>query len=373
MVCFCKNTMATLQLAMPQLNVSATADLGVQLYPISAWLARFGLPAAPWQPNPAWLDLQLPSISLNANAMATISAFAQLRAMVLAQCGIDLLVPAQATAFARLAATLQARLSAALSAQAGATAGTALALNASAWLQLSATLTACARIQEALALGLLPTPPPGPSLAIWRPFLVRLRALLPIIAASSQLGLDLSADFAAQLSAMLRVMLGITLPAFPPASLMLMANLTAALSAVAQIRLALGVDPLVIGLPRVQAMVAARVQALVTAIQASLGLNLASLLALLPTLPVPEYSASLMAPAAVVTAALRINPTAIAAINWNVPPVPSLPILAVGLPVAAFTEQLNAALSLTASVAPCGAQCDAAALMSASTKAAAVA
>jgi hypothetical protein len=80
-----------------------------------------------------------------------------------------------------------------------------------------------------------------------------------------------------------------------------------------------------------------------------------------------------MAPPAVVNAAVRINAAALASINWNIPAMASLPILSLGLPVAAFTEQLNAALSLRASAVPCGSQCDAAALLRASDAAAAVA
>ena len=360
MVCFCHNTMTRLQLALPRLDIAADFDLDVrfaaELQLIANWLASFGLPAPPWQPDELWLELELPSLSLDASAMATISAFAQLRADMLAQFGIDLLIPGQAGAAVRLVATLQARLSAMLSAD------LSLSVNASAWMRLSATLTAVAQVEAALALGLFPAPPPGPPLAVWRPFLLRLRALLPMIAASVQLGIDLTADVSAQLSAMLRVMLRISLPALPTASLSLMASLTAAFSAVAQLRLALGIDPLEIGLPAVQAMVTARVAATAQLVQSSLGFSLEALLALLLRLPRLEFSASLMAPPAVVTAAMSINASALAAIDWQVPVAASLPVLGIGLPVLALTAQLNAALDLSASLSPCGV-CDAAALL----------
>lgn len=360
MVCFCKHTMGQLQLALPRLDVSAELDLALaaDMQGIFNWLGMLGLPAAPWQPDELWLDIELPTLSLNASAMATISAFAQLRASLLAQFGIDILIPGQANAFARLTATLNARLSAMLEANIG------LSLNASAWMELSATLTAVAQVEAALSLGLFPSPPAlGPPLALWRPFLFRLRALLPLISASIQLGLTLSAELAVELSAMLQVMLRIQLPAFPTASLSLMANLTAALSAVAQINASLGIDALTIGLPAVRAMVQARLTATARLVESGTGLSLSALLALLlRLLPQMEFCATLMAPPAVVNAAMSINAQALASMNWNVPLAANLPVLSIGLPVVSFTAQLNAALGLSASAAPC-VICDAAAVL----------
>ena len=366
MVCFCKQTMEQLQLALPRMDVAASATLSadaqmqaqVQMQALANWLGRFGLPAAPWEPDEAWLDLELPTISLSASAMATLSAFAQLRAGALAL-GIDLLVPGQANAFARLAATLDARLSAMLAVSASGTVSLLAGLNPSALAQLSATLTATAQVQAALDLGIFPTPPAGPPLSVWRPFLVRLRALLPMIAVAGQLGLSLSANLAVELGAMLRVMLRIPMPVMT-ASLSAMASLTAALAAVAQIKLSLGIDdPLALGLPKLQLMVAERVAVTASAVQQSLGLTLAELLALLPRV---EYCPTLMAPPAVVQAAVALK---LPPLTWQVPAVADLPVLSVGLPVVAFAAQLKAALGLSAALSPCGGGCDAAALLGA--------
>ena len=366
MVCFCHHTASRLQLILPQLsvdlNVSLDIALAVEVRAIASWLASFGLPAAPWQPDEAWLDIELPTLSLSASAMATISAFAQLRADVLAQFGIDLLIPGQANAFIRLVATLNARLSAMLSLDASL--GLSLAVTANAWVKLSAILTATAQVEAALALGLFPTPPAlGPPLSQWRPFLVRLRALLPLIAASIQLGLDLTADISVQLAAMLRVMLRIQLPTLSLPSLTLSASLTAAFSAVAQLRLSLGIDPIEIGLPAVQLMVAERVSVTARLVESSLGISLSMLLELLLQLPRLEFCATLMAPPEVVRVAMSINATALASINWQVPVTASLPVLSVGLPLISLTAQLKAALGLSASLTPCGSSCDAAALL----------
>ena len=193
-----------------------------------------------------------------------------------------------------------------------------------------------------------------------------LRALLPIIAVSSQLNLNMTENISAQLAAQLRVMLAIRMPAIPPASLQLMASITGALTAMAQIQAALGVsDVLALGLPRVQVMVTERVNATVQAVQSATGMSLPSLLSLLNLLPRQPLSPATTATQAVVAAAMRINASALAAVNWQVPAVSALPVLSVGLPVVAFAAQLNAALGLTVSASPCGGTCDAAALMQA--------
>ena len=365
MSCMCKKTMSALFVALPQIGISAQASasasmniaLSADLQALARLLAAMGLPAPPWTPNPAWLTLPLPRLALNASAMATISAFAQLRADVLAQFGIDLLVPGQAAGFARLAATLQARLAAMLAVNAN------LGLTSTAWMQLAATLSATLQVQEALNLGLLPAPPaPVPQMSLWREFLALLASLLPIIAVSSQLGLNMNANISAQLAMAVRAMLQIRLPVFPPASLALMASITASLSAIAQLRASLGIDPLALGLPAVHLMVSERVALTARAVQTATGMPLPSLLSLLNLLPRPDFSPANMATPATVAAAMNINATALAAVNWQVPAIASLPVLSVGLPVTAFAAQLNAAMGLSASAALC-ATCDSAALM----------
>jgi len=356
--------MTRLQLALPSLSASASLSAGASLSAtasisglgaLAAWLAKNGLPASPWQPDPAWLNSQLPKPTLNASAVATLQAFAQLHTLA-QSLGMNLMVPAQATAFARLAATINARLTA-MSGQLGAS-----PVNAAAWIHLSAAVSASAQVSAAARLGLFPpgmaVPPMGPPLSLWRAFLAALRDLLPVIAIATQLKLDLSANLSDQLAPMLRVMLRIPMPQIS-ATASLMASLTAALSAVAQLRATLGVEPLEMGVPAIRAMVSEHVSATVGLVEQSARCSLAELLGLLPKI---EYCPTLMAPPAVVNAALSMN---LPPLTWQVPPMASLPVLSVGLPVAAFCAQLKAAMNLQAAVAPCGSGCDAAALMAA--------
>ena len=356
--------MAALGSAMLSLNASAELDLRAKAaIDVNMWLAGRGLPSAPWNPNPGWLALQLPKVALSAQALATISAFAQLRAAALATLGLDLNNPASATAFARLVATLSARLSAGAGLPSFGMGAGLPSFDAGGWLQLSATLKAIASIQEALSAGLLPSPPSLP-LGPWRPFLLNLSGLAPLISASSQLGLNLSASFAAELSAALKAMLAIQMPAMSSAALTIAANLTGALDAVAHIGATLGISPMKLGLPAVSAMVSARLQATAQMVQSGLGLSLSALLALLLRLPSIAFSPASLATDAVVSAAMSINTSAIASMNWNVPVAVSVPVLRVGLPTISLLAQLKSALGLSASTGPC-AVCDAQTLLSA--------
>jgi hypothetical protein len=402
MVCFCRNTVAQMQQALAQLQgaappgagvaaattPTATATAGVSaglpglpaagtlgagattlpplppatamaaqaLRNIAAALAPAGPPAPPWQPNPSWQNLTLPTPALSPQAMATISALAQLRADALQQLGIDLLNPAQAQAFSRLAATALARL------QQLAQAGVPPIINASAWASLAQTNAAATQVQQALGLGMLPSPAPPPPLAPWQPLLRQLQALAPLIAAAKQLGMDLAGNLAQQLASALRPLLQVPMPALPPTSQMLAGSMVGALAPISQLRQAFGVDPLAQGLAAMQQMVANHVQQVSAAVTAQTGQTPAALAALMQRLPTPVMSPATLAAPAVVAAAQQISPPALQALNWAVPPASALPVLSTGMPVMALTTQMQAALGISPAARPCGSGCDAAAL-----------
>jgi len=355
MGCFCHKSL--LSLPLPSLDISASVVLPGMNIPLglSAYLNAAGLPAEPWQPDPAWLSLALPQLQLSLQAVATISAMASLRAQVLAQFGIDLLIPGQAMAMARIVATMNARLSAMVD------------INPLGWLQLARLNAAIDEVNLALSLGLLPpspsmmlslTVPGGIPMPRWGNFLALLRALAPMIAATAQLNVSLSAT--AELAAALRVMAKLSLPALVAPQFM--ASLTAALSAVASLQASLGVSPLTLGFPAIQLRVQARLAALLPTLSARFGVNvslpnlLALLLSLLPKLPVIPTT---FATSAVVQAAMRAQ--AMAALNWQVPPM--IAAVQIGLPTCALVAQLQAALGITAVLpSPCGSSCDAAKL-----------
>ena len=91
-------------------------------------------------------------------------------------------------------------------------------------------------------------------MSAWHALLAALRSLVPLIAASSQLGLTMDASFSAQLAVALRTLRAISLP---PIRFSAMAQLAASLSAVARLRQSLGIDPLQAGMAAVRAQIAA--------------------------------------------------------------------------------------------------------------------
>ena len=366
MSCFCKNALGPLQLALPGLSVSASLSVALPgakvALSLSDWLGARGLPAAPWAPDLAWLEIELPSLRLSASAMATISAFAQLRASVMAQFGLDLMVAAQAQAFARLAATASARLSAMLSANVGL--GLGLGINAMPWQALASLNFAIGQLEAALSLGLFANLSAYGAFPNFAAFLAALMALLPVIAVSLQMNLALNASLSATLSASIRAMLAISMPSIPAVNLSLMATLTATLSAIASLQASLGISPLQVGFPGVQAMLSARLAVLLPQVSAALGLNLSlpNLLALLPALP---YCPTMAVTAPVVQMAASINAQAVASMNWQVPSLGAVALLNIGLPVCALSAQLSAALGINAALsAPCPI-CDAGAVFKA--------
>ncbi len=393
MFCICKTSMTQLQLKLPLLGFPAPGiappaavtlpSLAQDIQALAAWLASQGLPAPAWVPDPVWIGLKLPALPLPPAAMATISAFAQLRASVQAQLGIDLAVPGQAAGFVQMVLSLQARLNA-LVAKFPSLGAPVLPLmpmgapgaavpSAMSWSVLAALMNAAKAVLAALTQGLLPVPPIVPPhlpphlppLGPFRPFLAQMHPLLPVIAASSQLGINLSENITAQLAPMLKVMAQIKLPAFSPPALNLLANLTGTLSSVAQLSAGLNVDPLALGMAAIRQMVGAMLAELAKAIEAALGTTPAAIVAQLPLLPKPAFSPALMITAPVVQAAMAINAPALAALTWPVPAVSALPVLSVGLPAISMAAQMQAALGVSVAAAPCMAGCDAAALLAA--------
>jgi hypothetical protein len=389
MGCFCHATVAVLASHLPALNAAPVTDAPTDqpggaaphagaetAMALAHWLAARGLPAEPWRPDPAWLERPPPMPRLPASAIATISALAQLRAQVLAQFDLDLLVEAQVRGLARIVATMNARLGPELEARLGGPA----AIDPLGWTRLATLNSAIDQVRAALQQGVLtPQPeqtramtmPGGVPIGQWGALLRPLRLLAPLIAASLQL--DASVNDTARIAAALKALAHISLP--PLAVPELMASLSAALAATAALQASLGLAPLQAGLPEVRARVHAKLATLLTALSNRLGHDLtparqsqgtapettpqARMLAQLPKLPVVPSS---LATADVVHLAVQAEP--LAALNWQVPA--SLPVVQIGLSTCTLAAQMQAALGVQAVLpAPCRAGCDAARLMGA--------
>lgn len=372
MGCFCRVSVALAQQQLALLAAPPGGELpGAAIaIAVSGFFAARGLPAAPWQPDPAWLDQPLPTPQLSVSAIATISALVQLRVQALEQFGIDLLIPAQASGFSRVVATMNARF-AEMSASG---AGSPTAVATAAWVQLAQLNAAVDHVQAVLQAGLLaPSPaqmlelamPGGLPIGQWGALLRPLRLLAPLIAAALQLGADV--QDVATLAAALKQLGRVSLPVLAMPELV--ADLNATLSALASLKASLGAAALAAGFVAMQQSVQAKLDILIAALSAQFGMPLAELpgaaaqsplaglMAMLPKLPV--------APGQLATSAsvrLALQAQALAAVSWNVPAI--LPTIAIGFATCSLAANMQAALGIEAVLsAPCGGSCDAAALM----------
>ena len=257
MGCFCHKSLLSLGALLPSLDISASLALPGMGIPLglSAYLNAAALPAEPWMPDPGWLTLPLPQLKLSMQAVATISAMASLRAQVLAQFGIDLLIPGQAMAMARIVATLNARMS--LMAN----------INPLAWLELARLNAAIDQVNLALSLGLLlPSPSMMLSLTVpggiipmprWTSFT---RAAEGAVPDDRRHRARLHRQPVGNLHGALRRGAAHHGPAVAPRARSprdRWRGLTAALSAVASLQASLGISPLMLGFPAIQLRVQA--------------------------------------------------------------------------------------------------------------------
>jgi hypothetical protein len=313
---------------------------------VAAWLGARLLPAAPWQPKPEWADLQPPAPQMPPAAMATISAIALLRTLAIAQLGADPLLPGAATALARVVTTLNARLPA-ISAQEAA----AVSLP---WERLAAISEASAQVELAASSGLFALPaarmqaylaPGGRPMQEWDGLLDRITALLPLIAAATQLGPEMTEP--GRLAEAMRQIKSVTTPKLADPALV--ARLTGLFDSLQRLRTTLGIEPTQVAYAEVAELVQAK------AVLAA---------AMIPPGAQPPRVArnpTLLAPPAVVQAAMSPGIAELAALAWRVPPAESLPALAHVLPVAALVKALPAGASVQKQ--PCAQGCDSASLM----------
>jgi len=346
--CFCKGL-----LKIPPINIAANLHMSASARAAAALNEQLtlGLPGFPGPP----FAFTLPRLSLSASAAANLAAYAQLHAQAMARLGIDLRLPLGLTALARLTATLNARLSMLAN----------LNLNFGPWLQLAllnritvsltAAFNAALSLSASAALNIHLFPPSWGGL--------HLGTLSMMMNASAQIGLGASANVAASFTAMVQAIARLNL-ALP--NLSLVCNLSAGFSAIAQLGSSLGINPLQIGFPAVQAMVAANFSAMV-ALAARLGINLSVGIPNLLTIPslVAAIQASLTA---TLRAVLAFNFSAVASLN-----VAASASLGVGLAVTALAANMSAALGINvAASVPCPI-CDARAIVAAAGAVSAVA
>lgn len=341
------------QARRPDTAAQASADQQAEAVSnVASWLSARALPAPPWQPDPKWLAAKLPTPRLGPGEMATLSLLGTLRKQTEAL-GIDLLQPEQSVRLNRMIATMNARVRT--------LAQSVPPPDAAPWQQLAARSEAADAVQQAAKAGLLDlTPeqeeayaqPAGRPMQQWLPVLRQVRALAPLVAAASQLGVPLDAAEQApeRIGEAVRRLRGLTPPA--PEEPLYLGRLSSMLSALGRLRQSLGVDPVEDGYAATEQMVAAKTAAAAKLLRGRPA----------PSKPIP-YCPTTIAPPAVLQAAASDGMRKLADIGWKVPPADALPVLRNSLPATAIAGQLAALGQDPVRKAPCGQDCDAAKIM----------
>ena len=356
MGCFCHSTVSAMQQVLQQADdAPPPAQRGPAAQAVTAaarHLAARALPAPPWQPDAEWLDEPLPEPQTDPAGVATLSALATLRHQAQEQLGIDPLQPAQAKPFRRIVATLNARLTELASTKPS---------DPAPWQQLAEQSEAAEQVRQAAESGMLdPSPeqheaytrPAGRPMRQWLPLLRQVRALAPLIAATTYLGenLDDPADLPARLAAAVRPLRSLALP--PLADAFAAGQLLALLSALDRLQRSLGTSPLQLGGREARALVDQQVA------------EAARVLPQQPSQNELPYCPSTFAPAAVVEAMRSPAAVQLAAIRWNVPSISELPVLHSGLLATALAQAMTSILPQPpVRQTPCAAGCDAARIM----------
>lgn len=362
MGCFCRLTMAPLAAQLEKLSqgtppedtpvaepTAAQQQAANKVAAVSNWLAARGLPAAPWRPDPAWRQVQLPTPKMTPGALATISGLLHLRAQALSQAGTDLLDPGQAEAFRRVIATMNQRLRQAPPPD----------VDTQQFTSLAQQNDDADQVAEALKSGLLePSPendglynsPAGVPMRDWGGLLRPLRQLAPLIAAVRHLGAD--EEDPEPLADALRKLARVKLPKLEQPERL--RQLVRALSARQRLQDSLG-DAL---LQKGPAAMLQKIQQKQAALAQALGEETPE--QVVRKLPRRAVTPTTLATPAVVQAAQRMQK--LAAVTWKVPE--NLPLVDEGLAACHAIGQIARALaSSPIRPAPCGSQCDAAALL----------
>lgn len=329
------------------LDIRASATVQTRLVAAaSAWLTARSLPAAPWQPDPAWLDLALPTPPLPAAALGVIMALVQASLTSRAGFRIDLATAAGVRDLTRLVATLNLRQDALL----------AMAADLRPWSELAALNAQVDTVRAAVTAGVFAsgpelTPPglPEPAFGVWQPFIAKITALAPLVAISRLLTVDLSTPAGlGSLGALLQTLAAINLPVLADATLV--SQVIARASAIERLTLSLGRSPVGYPIERVVAAVNAKVSAVASALPPTLQLSATGVLLNAPV-RLPNPSALVNAITVGDASRLTVKP-----LNWNVPKFDELPLLTSGVPAMAVAGLLGPGVIRAT---PCGQACDA--------------
>lgn len=153
---------------------------------VSDWLAAHWLPAPPWQPDPEWMETELPDPPMEPQALSVIIGMIQAQQACEATMGVDATQPDQVSKLARIVGTLNRRMRDLQWVEE----------EAAPWQRLATRNDQIDSVRDAIEKNVFVPPPPDeeeePPFQPWRPLFVKLKALAPLVAVAQLLRLDFS-------------------------------------------------------------------------------------------------------------------------------------------------------------------------------------
>ena len=310
---------------------------------IHEWLSSRLLPARAWEPDPDWMDVDLPDPPMPPEALGVLVNLVQTYRTTQDELQLDLTDPEAASKLTRIVATLNRRTPI-LEALADDRPWEQVALYND---QIEAVHDAVVNNVIGNAQEVADTPPVSP----WRPLIRKLRALAPLVAVAGLTEIDpADTDALAQLVRKLRA---VALP--PLEDPVLVLRTISRLSAVARLRSSFGADPRTVPFERVKRALERKA----AAVQAMLPENIRMEDGNLVGMPLHEANPSQLVNADIIEQAQKIVPDQM---RWQPPPRDELDLLTVAAPVLALTRAMTAIGPSPIRTSPCGHTCDAGAV-----------
>ena len=351
MGCFCMEAVQSLQddeePAEPEKEQPPPEDETVAA--VGNWLAARWLPALEWTPDPEWLEAKVPDPPMPPEALGVLIGLVQAcQAGQMMQ--LDLTEPEQAPKLARIVGTLNRRMQDVAWVE----------QDTRPWDKVAALNDQADSVRAAVVQGVFPEQPeaePEPPIAPWRPLIVKVKALTPLLAVGQMLGLDL-ADVEApeQLAKLVRNLRRVRLP--PLENPVLVLRVIARLNAIARIKASFGADPRRVPFERVVSALERKMEAVRQMLPEQVQLEDGQLVGMPPKQPNPSQLIN----ADILEAAQKIKPRTLEQLDWRPPPSDQLDLLTTGAPVMTLARLMATLGTPPVRTGPCGRQCDAAAV-----------
>lgn len=356
MGCFCQETVRALRpdhaLEQPKdqsKDQPAPTDPDDVIPAVSDWLAARWLPAPAWEPDPEWIETELPDPPMEPAALSVIIGMIQAQQACETHMAVDATDPDQVSKLARIVGTLNRRMDDLAWIEEDATP----------WQSLAARNDQIDTVRAAVEQGVFAPPPDEkePPFAPWRPLFAKLKALAPLVAVAQLLKLDFSETAAPdRLAEKVRALRQVKLPKLE--NPMRVMRVIARAQAITRLRDSLGADPLEHPWARLEAAVERKAAAVAERLPENLRVQQGKPIGLAPRQPNPSQIIN----ADMLRLAEKISPEALTRLQWRVPSYDQIDLLTTAAPVATLARLMHVMGQNPIRATPCGRDCDAGAV-----------